>query len=120
MKASDVFRASDALPGEKVSFAKMFPEVAKLRIEVTESDAEFGGMRRVPATTGEYIDCTNPLCYNGGFRVGEVVREMIRERKTSKAGSNICQGYEGSPKGKKKYRDCLRWFQWKIEIEYNT
>ena len=75
-KASDVFRETNFLLGEKVAFAKAFPSIETLRVEV-EEDGE--GVRyewgRVSVYTqdraGEYINCSNSLCYNGGFRLGD-------------------------------------------------
>ena len=67
---------------------------------------------------GEYIDCTNPLCYNGGFGIGPVVREMVGGRETCREGAAICQGNEGSPKGWRIYRKCINHFRYTVELTY--
>ena len=119
-KASDVFRNSNFVFAEKVGFDKAFPEIESITVEVNESKAGMGGTTRTytKSSLGEYIDCSNSLCYNGGFSVGSIIREMVRKRETAAEGSEVCRGYEGSPKGRRKYRDCLRFFKWKAEIEY--
>ena len=119
-KASEVFGKANFLFSEKVSFAEAFPEVEQVAVEVNESDAGVGGVtRRFSASSlGEYIDCSNPLCFNGGFSIGRIIWGMVEKRETSQQGSEICQGYEGSPKGRRKYRDCMRFFKWEVEIQY--
>ncbi len=68
---------------------------------------------------GEYIDCRNSLCYDGGVSVGQMLRDMVEEKKTEAEFSSLCRGYEGSPKGRRKYRNCSNFFEVKIRIEYN-
>ena len=119
-KASDVFRGANLLLGRKVTFAEAFPEVANMTVQVTETIAGSGGtpQRFGIGSVGEYVDCTNPLCYNGGFRIGGVIRDMVSKRETSREGSDLCQGYEGSPKGRKNYGPCDRYFKWVISLQY--
>lgn len=119
-KASDVFREAAHFLGEKVSFARAFPQIADIHVEVVETRAGTGGTPRHYGKQGlgEYINCSNRLCYNGGFRIGSAIRDMVSGQETTREGSSLCQGYEGSPKGRKKYGPCDRFFKWKITIEY--
>ena len=119
-KASDVFRDANFVFAKKVSFAEAFPEIADVRVEVEFGHAMDGNPKRVYTKSylGEYIDCDNGLCYNGGFSIGEVIRSMVSEKTTDRDGSAICRGYEGSPKGRRKYRDCLNFFRYKVHIDY--
>ena len=69
---------------------------------------------------GEYINCSNPVCYSGGIKLGLPIRDMVRARETEKEGSKLCQGSEGFPKGRRIYRKCANFFKYKITIKYRT
>jgi hypothetical protein len=121
MKASDVFVSSNVFLAGKETFKEAFPQIERLKVEVEESD--FGNSPRLSiyseANCGEYIDCSIPLCYNGGFRVGQIVRNMVTCGETEYEDDYIsCQGYEGSPKGRRKNRNCLHCFKVKISSKY--
>ena len=125
MKASDVFRESHFLLGEKVPFAKAFPTIERVRVEYREfGEGVRGDYARVieyPAEgLGEFIDCSNPLCYNGGFRLGAILREMVRQRKERQEFYVGCQGYEGSPKGRRNYGPCGNAFQGVVTVVYRS
>ena len=122
-KASDVFRESEFVFAQKVSFEEAFPEIEDLTVEVEESGhgvSEWNRKRtyRKQNFPGEYIDCSNPLCYNGGFSIGSILREMVRNRQTELETSKLCQGNEGSPKGRRIYRKCMNFFKIKVSIKY--
>lgn len=121
-KAQDVFNDTNFVFAEKTTFEKAFPTIREISIEVTESD---NGMFRRSRTShlnkhniGEYANCSNPMCYNGGFNIGGAIREMVSKNEVEREGSDMCQGYEGSPKGRKRYRRCWNEFAYKIHIEY--
>lgn len=121
-KASAVHAEANYLFGEKVSFAKAFPTIETVKVVVEESGAGARGHARQydQATLGEFIDCSNPLCYKGGFSLGGVLRRMVEEKQTHLKDSASCQGYEGSPKGKKKYRECGAYFTFTVDIAYKS
>jgi hypothetical protein len=120
-KASDVFRDSNFLLSKKVSFEEAFPEIKDISIEVTEKGKgvmpEFNTMI-YSNNIGEFINCSNDVCYNGGFSIGEIIREMIASGQSELDTTKKCQGYEGSPKGRKRYRSCLNYFKIKVSIIY--
>ena len=121
MKASDVFRETDYVFSKKVSFEEAFPEIADLKVVVEEDGHgvhEWNRTRHYGKGVGEYIDCSNSLCYNGGFSLGNILREMVRNRETHKETTEICQGYEGSPKGQRRYRSCLNHFKITVDIVF--
>ncbi len=123
MKAQDVFNASAPFFGPKSTFAEAFPEIQSLRVEVTErghGTEWMGPGARVYTETiaGEFINCSNTVCYNGGFRLGGILRDMVRSRETERTGTASCQGYERSPKGRRKYRKCWNSFEYKIAVKY--
>ncbi|AKI97035.1 hypothetical protein [Kosmotoga pacifica] len=122
-KASDVFRESKFLYSKKVSFEEAFPEIEDLTVEVEETGhgvSELNRKRtyRKQYFPGEYIDCSNPLCYNGGFSIGSILREMVKKRQTELETLKLCQGHEGSPKGRRIYRKCMNFFKVKVSIKY--
>lgn len=124
-KASDIFRETEPVFSKKVSLKEAFPEIEDLRVEVEESGSGIGGRTRVHTYTiadlpGPYIDCSNVLCYNGGFSIESILRDMVSKRQAELESGRSCQGYEGSPKGKKKYRDCLNWFKIKVSLKYKN
>ena len=121
MKASDVFRESNFVFGRKVPFSEAFPEIADLRVEVEMGVKRHGNPQRVYTLRnlpGEYIDCNESLCYNGGFSIGEILRDMVSAGETERKENRICKGYHGSPKGRRKYKDCLNFFQIQVQIQY--
>jgi hypothetical protein len=122
-KASEVFRNTDFLFATKTTFAKAFPTIKSVRVEVSQTkgmwEKELGAAVYDEKTVGEFVDCRNTLCYNGGVSVGEMLREMVRDNKTEAEFSRLCRGYEGSPKGRRKYRSCFNFFRVKVKTEYN-
>jgi|SRR5450759_226717 len=126
-KATDVFLEKDWFLGPPVSFAKAFPRIATLRVRVKASGEydrpllghnDDGWRTYTESATGEYIDCRNPVCYNGGFRIGEQLRFMEQAGETHRDWSVGCQGWEGSPKGRKRYRPCDEHWQVVIDVTY--
>ena len=123
-KASDVFRESEFVFVSKTdSFDKAFPEIEDVKVEVTESGEGTTQLNREriyrkQTFPGEYINCHNPMCYNGGFSIGEIIRDMIKNKQAELATYKMCQGYEGSPKGRRRYRSCVNSFDTKVTIKY--
>lgn len=122
-KASDIFRESTPFFGQKVDFDKAFPQIKDLTVEVIEyGDGIYNSQSKSIYNRGnlpgEYVNCSNPLCYNGGFSLGGILREMVRNKQTILETSKSCKGYEGSPKGRRKYGPCMNCFNIKAAIQY--
>jgi len=122
-KAQDVFNQSDYVFAQKTTFENAFPEIEHCIVEVHESG--YGRSGRGEEThryrnPGEYINCSNPVCYNGGFNIGGPIREMVRSRETHREGSALCQGNEGSPKGRRIYGKCMNFFKYQITVKYRS
>lgn len=121
-KASDVFQKINFVFAEKTTFEKAFPQIEKIKVEVIETGEGISdwNTKRIydKNSAGEYINCHNNRCYNGGFCLGEIIRGMIYANKTETETTEFCQGYEGSPKGRKKYGNCFNHFKIKVKIEY--
>ncbi len=104
------------------SLQEAFPTIQKLSFKVTEKDmGNPNPIRRWNFDESNFqpvVNCSNPLCYKGGLRLDTVLDEMIRKNKTEMEETKSCQGYEGSPKGKKRSGTCYHSFQLKVNIEY--
>ena len=121
MKASEVYRESPFVT--VVPFAEVFPQIEDFSLEVIEDNAVKVGER----VTRSYnrvslrdlvVNCSNPLCYSGGFSVGDILREMMRTGQTEYETTVRCNGYEGSPKGVRRYGDCYHFFEVKLRVKY--
>ena len=125
LKAQDVFDSQVPVFGGKCSFAEAFPEIEHIEVTVTEI-----GTRRVymlpgqqtydQTSLGEFINCTRPQCYNGGFAIGERIRDMVANGQTEMEDVAFCPGYKGSPKGQRSYGSCRNEFRYKISIVFKT
>lgn len=132
LKAQDLFNQSTPFLGKTSSFHEAFPEIKKVVVEFTEigdiPQWRYGGPKTkngyddcVTDSIGiaEYINCSNPKCYGGGFRLGNELRNMIYLKQNVSEGSVSCIGQEGTPKGRKIYGPCCNMFKFRIEIEFN-
>jgi hypothetical protein len=123
-KLSDVINDTNFVFKQKVNtFSEAYPTVNKLRVEVYESEGLSG--EKLNATMSETsfshsVNCSNPVCYGGGVEVGNIIHEMVRKKLMEHEETKDCRGYEGSPKGKKKYRSCLQTFRIKAHLEYRS
>lgn len=119
-KASDIFNRSTPVFAQKVPFAQAFPQVEHITVRVTENDMvnDVHTIIFDERNMREFVDCTNWVCFNGGFRLGNLVGELVRDGATEGSKSGLCQGYEGSPKGRRKYRKCLHGFKVEVRIVY--
>lgn len=102
-------RLQPFLGGQRVPFLEAFPDLETLELTVTEHGMH--GPEHTTRVTDQrffsVVDCSNAVC--GG--VEPYVREAIRARAETVEYSKMCEGYEGSPKGRRKYRKCLNTFQ---------
>jgi hypothetical protein len=120
-KASDLFDEAGFFYGRKANFNEAFPEIDEASASVEEfGKGAAGGRRRIfdKNNLGQYIDCSNPLCYGGGADIGRFLRTMIANGKTHDETTLPCMGDEGSPKGKKIRHKCLNEFKISIDIKY--
>lgn len=125
LKASDVFQNTNFAFAQKTKFAAAFPQVESFKIEVLEQK-DFWGREAshrhysLENEPGEYINCNNSSCYNGGVSIGDILKTMVRENLRDFEVTKICQGNEGSPKGRKIYRKCLHQFKITASIEFKS
>ncbi len=124
-KAQEVFQNTRFLFAKEASFAKEFPQIADIKVRVKETGEGVhvnartkGGSYYNKDSVREFIDCSNPLCYKGGIPLGAVIRQMVSRKETTLEDAATCRGYEGSPKGRRKVRDCLNSFQYTVTLQY--
>jgi hypothetical protein len=119
-KASELDARGPHPFAKKATFAEALPSVKSAAIEVTEqSYSRTWTTNLTEATAREFVDCSNPACYGGGVAVGRILRETVRERKVDSETSALCRGYEGSPKGRKRIRDCMHSFSVRLHLEFH-
>ncbi len=124
-KLTDRINSSNYVFSRKVnSFEEAYPTVVSLRVEVTERDVGLGGSSQSWTLTeknfNHALNCSNPRCYGGGVEIGWIIHDMARDRRTDLEETKKCQGYEGSPKGMKRYRSCLHSFHIRAHVEYKN
>ena len=69
-------------------FKEAFPQIQDITVRVEESGKgvyeDFNILLyTIDNPPGEYIDCSNPLCYGGGFSIGQILRQMVRDKKNT-------------------------------------
>jgi len=125
-KASDIFRETDYDFSKKVSFDEAYPTIKNVKAEVLQSGQgvvlrghpSFYDNYDLKNWPGEFVDCSNPVCYGGGFSIGSILRDMVKKNQAQIKTTKGCRGYEGSPKGRRRYRSCGNRFKIKIYVEY--
>jgi len=122
-KAQEIFDQTMPMFGSKVPFEVAFPHIEDIFVEVQESLHATPVIRTLnldKRTISEFINCRDSRCYNGGFSIGNVVREMVRSGKTEhQTDLTTCQGGGGPQRGRKKiHGSCYHFFKAKVTIKY--
>jgi hypothetical protein len=81
-KASEFYRKRPPMFVQQAAFEEVFPDIDRVTVEVEESGYGAGGYEK-SNLPGEFIDCSNPQCYGGGFSIGRILRDMTRQKQTS-------------------------------------
>jgi hypothetical protein len=64
------------------------------------------------------MSCSNVSCKQGGFLIEFEIREMVRNKQTTRKTAIGCSGHEGSEKGRRRGRDCMNHLELNISITY--
>jgi hypothetical protein len=111
-----------SLFGQSIAFAQAFPMLADLkatiwtrvygRTEQNPPERHF----RLGNPPVEHIHCPKTGCTNGGWPIGNVVRDMIAKRETHRNVEAKCNGKQWvvGPK----YRECVTHFTAEIDLAY--
>lgn len=70
-----------------------------------------------PQTLGEFIDCPDAECLDGGCCIGAVIRDTVALKATRRRGRVRCKGHKG-PDGKRRWRLCITVFQYDVRVAY--
>lgn len=54
----------------------------------------------------EHLACHNPQCFSGGFSMGDLLRDLVRNRQEVFVGTGFCTGEEGDPEDPGPHRSC--------------
>jgi len=98
-------------------------DVAELNIKVKEVD-DFMWRKSAREISfskenwPEHFNCSNPRCHEGGVSISAVIRDALKENREHTIVKKKCQGYNGSPKGRKKYTSCIHDFEVTVDIHY--
>ena len=121
-KAQDIFNETDFLFGKKTSFEKAYPGVEKVTVTVNETGYgvhQWTNPRTFQnSTISEFINCSNPSCFGGGFRLGTFIYKMVSDKHTHLEEQEFCRGNEGTKT--KKGRSCINRFKIAIDIQYKN
>jgi hypothetical protein len=124
MKLSDVeARTKYAFRGSPTTFNEAYPTVRSL-ILVIEAGSAIRGEREQTLRFTEkslqpIIDCRNPRCYGGGLNVDQLLRwSVVGSGKTEFEDTKFCEGYEGSPGGRKRTGSCDTRYTIKVSVKY--
>ena len=66
----------------------------------------------------EFVECNDPDCFNGGFSLGEVIREMVRGRQEEFIGTSFCVGQLGDPEELGPHPSCQSRFDVQATLRY--
>jgi len=127
-EASDISQNTGFMFSERGSFAEAFPSIEDIQVVVRRSvNHNIAGLsteehyERYRKNVEEYIDCTNPMCCNGGLSIGNLIQKMIASNQTNLQKDYIpCSGYEGSGDGIGRHHRCINYFGVRIAIKYKS
>jgi hypothetical protein len=66
----------------------------------------------------EHVDCSSAACYNGGFSLGELIRERVRGRQEEFIGTSFCTGQEGDPEESGPHPSCPTRFEIEATLRF--
>jgi len=130
MKLSDVEANTNYfLPRVASTFEKAYPTVKSIRVEVRPVGEGFEPSRWSNQTEWlevynetnfqAILNCRNPRCFGGGLNLDYLIRWAVVEAKqTEYETTSHCEGYEGSPNGRRKDGPCDTYFKVKVAVVY--
>ncbi len=68
----------------------------------------------------EHVDCNNPSCFNGGFSLGDVLREMVHGHQEEFIGTSFCTGQEGNPEDLSPHPSCGTRFEVEATLRFRN
>ncbi|HTB83193.1 MAG TPA: hypothetical protein VK742_06025 [Candidatus Sulfotelmatobacter sp.] len=111
-----------SLFGQSIAFAQAFPMLADLKATIwvrVHGSTEKNPPERhfsLGDPPAELIHCPRTGCMNGGWPLGNIVRDMIAKRETHRKVEGKCTGRQWVTGPA--YRDCATHFSAEIELTY--
>jgi len=113
--------------GRPAPFKEAFPEIKSLRVEIEQDKWLFHSKptdhrtsvfteHNIPPT----VSCRNLRCQQGGIELQQTIYFMVQNRETQKSLDGICNGHEGTPKGRRIGNPCDNGYAVNIEITYKN
>lgn len=108
--------------GQPIPFKQAFPTITDLyvTVEIRVGGQLDGNPEEMSYTLanppGEYIRCPRHDCTDGGWCIGDRLREMVAKGETEKDVGGICTGQERM--NRRDFRKCLTLFNAKIKLTY--
>jgi transposase-like protein len=96
---------------------KIFPIIRDVSIEVLEQGERSPRRYSKGSISGILFICTNPKCTNPRIYIEPILREMIDTRQSHKETWEFCNGFEPSPKWRRK-NPCDRSFKITIDLVF--
>ena len=97
--------------------------VERLSISVAEKgeNAEpFAWRMSAREAVRERIPCNNPACFDGGFSLGDLLREVIKNRQREYIGACFCTGREGDPESPGPHPSCATRYDVEINLSFRA
>ena len=122
MDKQDAVDRGLSLFGQPTTFRQAFPAVATLKatVWIRQGGPMDGAAQERHFTIGnppgEYIHCPKIGCTNGGWCIGDVLREMVSKQETQRRAGGICSGRQRM--NRSMFRECLTHFTSEIELTY--
>jgi hypothetical protein len=112
------------IPRKPTTFETAFPQIATMRLEVERGEGANRFSNPMVYTEesppDRILPCDNPLCYRGGCDVQRFLSGVVAGHEVEVERMLFCQGYEGSPKGRKNYGPCDTRYKVKVKIAYKS
>jgi hypothetical protein len=102
------------------SISESCPEIKDIRVRVFSMRGSLipgDPFREFRLSAPEYVECRNPNCKGGRFRIWPVITVAASRREPTFRGGGVCNGYEGRRKGE---IPCLYTFTIEGEIIYKS
>ncbi len=96
-------------------------KIARLRIvckEVGQNAEPFDLRIQHRDAIREYVECNHPDCFNGGFSLGNLLREMLLSRQEDYVGTSFCTGQLGDPEDSGPHPSCPTRYDLEISLRF--
>ena len=97
----------EAIDKVRISVRERGPNAEPFELRIVHKDA-----------VREHVDCNNPACFDGGFSLGDVLRDMVRGGQKEFIGTSFCIGQEGDPLEEGPHPSCSTRFEVEATLRF--